>query len=78
MKRLVDRCRAVFGCLDMEYDVDEILLDYVIYRYFLSSCSIAMPLCRDYEIYNLQIRNTRKCRRRLEIENKSDKRFLWP
>lgn len=32
MKRLVDRCRAVFGCLDMEYDVDEIVLDYIIYR----------------------------------------------
>lgn len=30
--RLVDRCRVVFGCLDMEYDVDDIMLDYVIYR----------------------------------------------
>ena len=33
LKRLVDRCRAVFGCVDMEYDVDDIVLDYVIYRY---------------------------------------------
>lgn len=35
IKRLADRCRAVFGCLDMEYDVDDIVLDYVIYRYGL-------------------------------------------
>lgn len=32
IKRLANRCRAVFGCLDMEYDVDDIVLDYVIYR----------------------------------------------
>lgn len=28
VKRLVDRCQAVFGCLDAEYDVDDIMLDY--------------------------------------------------
>jgi len=33
LTRLVDRCRAVFGCVDMEYEVDDILLDYVIYRF---------------------------------------------
>lgn len=33
LKRLVDRCRTVFGCHDMEYDVDDIVLDYIIYRY---------------------------------------------
>ena len=32
IKRLADRCRVVFGCLDMEYDVDDIVLDYVVYR----------------------------------------------
>lgn len=32
VKRLVDRCRAVFGCRDMEYNADDIVLDYVIYR----------------------------------------------
>ena len=35
IKRLADRCRAVFGCLDMEYDIDDIVLDYVIYRWVL-------------------------------------------
>lgn len=33
LRRLVDRCRVVFDCLDMEYEVDEVVLDYVIYRY---------------------------------------------
>ncbi|CAM9178589.1 unnamed protein product, partial [Hapterophycus canaliculatus] len=33
IKRLADRCRAVFGCLDMEYNVDGIALDYVVYRF---------------------------------------------
>lgn len=33
LKRLVDRCRVVFRCLDMEYEVDDIVLDYVIYRF---------------------------------------------
>ncbi|CAM9113857.1 unnamed protein product [Scytosiphon promiscuus] len=31
--RLADRCRAVFGCLDMEYNIDDIALDYVVYRF---------------------------------------------
>lgn len=34
LRRLVDRCQAVFGCLDTSYDLDGIVLDYVIYRYF--------------------------------------------
>ena len=32
IRRLADRCRVVFDCLDFEYDLDEIVLDYVIYR----------------------------------------------
>lgn len=32
IKRLADRCRVVFGCLDLDYNVDDIVLDYVIYR----------------------------------------------
>ncbi|CAM9332790.1 unnamed protein product [Ectocarpus sp. 6 AP-2014] len=33
IKRLTDRCRVVFGCLDLDYNVDDIVLDYVIYRF---------------------------------------------
>lgn len=50
--RLVDRCRVVFGCLDMEYDVDDIMLDYVIYRLacflplFLFAALRCYSLCR--------------------------------
>ncbi|CAM9404457.1 unnamed protein product [Ectocarpus fasciculatus] len=33
IKRLTDRCRVVFGCLDMDYNVDDIVLDYVVYRF---------------------------------------------
>ena len=32
IRRLTDRCRVVFGCLDMDYELDSIVLDYVIYR----------------------------------------------
>lgn len=39
IKRLADRCRVVFGCLDMEYDVDDIVLDYVVYRSACFHCS---------------------------------------
>lgn len=38
LRRLVDRCRVVFGCLDMEYDIDDLVLDYIVYRCAQEGC----------------------------------------
>lgn len=32
LKRLVDRVQAVYKCSDMAYDLDGLVLDYVLYR----------------------------------------------
>lgn len=41
IRRLVDRCCAVFDCSDTGYDLDGIVLDYVIYRYCRAHFTVA-------------------------------------